>query len=140
MAKETGRRLGLVDHMYPAKVLQGPLPGSQHATLDEMIIDADGFAGMFPEHKYEIVKRLQGIGYLCAMTGDGVNDAPALSRANVGVAVERATDAARGAADIVLTEPFHHCPCHPPISYHLSLYEKLRHLCMVGASHQYTQQ
>ncbi|KAI5989592.1 hypothetical protein EDD15DRAFT_2460054 [Pisolithus albus] len=106
IAKETGRRLGLGDHMYPAKVLKdGPAPGGKHMTLDEMILDADGFAGVFPEHKYEIVKRLQGLGHLCAMTGDGANDAPALSRANVGIAVEGATDAARGAADIVLTEP-----------------------------------
>ncbi|KAF5378809.1 hypothetical protein D9615_006998 [Tricholomella constricta] len=106
IAKETGRRLGLGDHMYPAKVLkEGPAPGSKHASLDEMIMDADGFAGVFPEHKYEIVKRLQALGHLCAMTGDGANDAPALSRANVGIAVEGATDAARGAADIVLTEP-----------------------------------
>jgi H+-transporting ATPase len=106
IAKETGRRLGLGDNMYPAKVLKdGPAPGGAHASLDEMILDADGFAGVFPEHKYEIVKRLQGLGHLCAMTGDGANDAPALSRANVGIAVEGATDAARGAADIVLTEP-----------------------------------
>ncbi|WVO24979.1 plasma-membrane proton-efflux P-type ATPase [Cryptococcus decagattii] len=106
IAKETGRRLGLGDHMYPAKVLkEGPEPGSKHANLDEMIMDADGFAGVFPEHKFEIVKRIQNLGHLCAMTGDGANDAPALSRANVGIAVEGATDAARGAADIVLTEP-----------------------------------
>jgi len=106
IAKETGRRLGLGDHMYPARVLKdGPPPGGKHATLDEMILDADGFAGVYPEHKYEIVKRLQALGHLCAMTGDGANDAPALSRANVGIAVEGATDAARGAADIVLTEP-----------------------------------
>ncbi|ORX37107.1 plasma membrane H+ ATPase [Kockovaella imperatae] len=106
IAKETGRRLGLGDHMYPAKVLKdGPEAGGKHATLDEMIMDADGFAGVFPEHKFEIVKRIQGLGHLCAMTGDGANDAPALSRANVGIAVEGATDAARGAADIVLTEP-----------------------------------
>jgi H+-transporting ATPase len=106
IAKETGRRLGLGDHMYPAKVLKdGPEPGSKHANLDEMIMDADGFAGVFPEHKYEIVKRIQALGHLCAMTGDGANDAPALARANVGIAVEGATDAARGAADIVLTEP-----------------------------------
>ncbi|KAJ7082195.1 HAD-like domain-containing protein, partial [Mycena belliarum] len=106
IAKETGRRLGLGDHMYPAKVLKdGPAPCGKHASLDEMIMDADGFAGVFPEHKYEIVKRLQGLGHLCAMTGDGANDAPALSRANVGIAVEGATDAARGAANIVLTEP-----------------------------------
>ena len=58
IAKETGRRLGLGDHMYPAKVLKdGPTPGGKHLTLDEMIMDADGFAGVFPEHKYEIVKR-----------------------------------------------------------------------------------
>jgi len=106
IAKETGRRLGLGDHMYPAKVLKdGPEAGGKHLTLDEMILDADGFAGVFPEHKYEIVKRLQGLGHLVAMTGDGANDAPALSRANVGIAVEGATDAARGAADIVLVEP-----------------------------------
>jgi len=106
IAKETGRRLGLGDHMYPSKVLKdGPPPGSKFNSLDEMIMDADGFAGVFPEHKFEIVKRLQSLGHLCAMTGDGANDAPALSRANVGIAVEGATDAARGAADIVLTEP-----------------------------------
>ncbi|KAJ7273941.1 hypothetical protein C8J57DRAFT_1128045 [Mycena rebaudengoi] len=106
IAKETGRRLGLGDHMYPAKVLKdGPGPGSKHLSLDEMIMDADGFAGVFSEHKYEIVKRLQGLGHLCAMTGDGANDMPALWRANVGFAVEGATDAVRGAADIVLTEP-----------------------------------
>ncbi|KAF8344471.1 E1-E2 ATPase-domain-containing protein [Amanita rubescens] len=83
----------------------GPPPGGKFSSLDDLILDADGFAGVFPEHKYEIVKRLQGLGHLCAMTGDGANDAPALSRANVGIAVEGATDAARGAADIVLTEP-----------------------------------
>ena len=107
IAKETGRRLGLGDHMYPAKVLQaGGFPeGGKHMNLDEMVLDADGFAGVFPEHKYQVVKRLQGLGHLVAMTGDGANDAPALSRANVGIAVEGATDAARGAADIVLTEP-----------------------------------
>ena len=57
------------------------------------------------KHEYEIVKRLQSIGHLCAMTGDGVSDAPVLSRANVGIAVEGSTDAAHGAADIVLTQP-----------------------------------
>jgi H+-transporting ATPase len=106
IAKETGRRLGLGDKMFAAQVLkEGPPPGSAHKSLEQMILEADGFAGVFPEHKYEIVKTLQGLGHLCAMTGDGANDAPALSRANVGIAVEGATDAARGAADIVLTEP-----------------------------------
>ncbi|CUA74381.1 plasma membrane H+-transporting ATPase [Rhizoctonia solani] len=101
---ETGRRFGLVGHMHPAKALKGGPPGGKHMSLDEMIMDADGLAGVFREHKYEIVKRLQGLGHLCAMTGDGANDAPALSRANISIGVESATDAARGAADILLTE------------------------------------
>lgn len=57
------------------------------------------------EHKYEIVKRLQDRKHICGMTGDGVNDAPALKKADIGIAVDDATDAARGASDIVLTEP-----------------------------------
>jgi len=59
----------------------------------------------FPEHKYEIVKRLQARKHICGMTGDGVNDAPALKKADIGIAVDDATDAARSASDIVLTEP-----------------------------------
>merc|ERR1712137_552936 len=66
---------------------------------------ADGFAGVFPEHKYEIVKKLQERKHICGMTGDGVNDAPALKKADIGIAVADATDAARSASDIVLTEP-----------------------------------
>jgi H+-transporting ATPase len=57
------------------------------------------------EHKYEIVKKLQESKHICGMTGDGVNDAPALKKADIGIAVADATDAARGASDIVLTEP-----------------------------------
>lgn len=64
----------------------------------------NGFAEVFPEHKYEIVAILQGGDHVVGMTGDGVNDAPALKKADVGIAVAGATDAARGAADIVLTE------------------------------------
>ena len=60
---------------------------------------------VFPEHKYLIVECLRELGYKTGMTGDGVNDAPALKRADVGVAVYGATDAARAAADIVLTQP-----------------------------------
>ncbi|KAI9607625.1 hypothetical protein KEM48_003534 [Puccinia striiformis f. sp. tritici PST-130] len=106
IAKETGRRLGLGDTMFSSKVLkEGPPPGSKYSSVDNMILEADGFAGVYPEHKYDIVKKLQNLGHMVAMTGDGANDAPALARANVGIAVEGATDAARGAADIVLTEP-----------------------------------
>ncbi|RRT33088.1 hypothetical protein B296_00059167, partial [Ensete ventricosum] len=60
---------------------------------------------LLPEHKYEIVKRLQARKHICGMTGDGVNDAPALKKADIGIAVADATDAARSASDIVLTEP-----------------------------------
>jgi H+-transporting ATPase len=105
-AKETGRRIGLGDDMYPAMVLDsGPVPGGKHASLEEMIMDADGFAGMNPVRKCELMKRLQRLGQLCAMTGYGDKDVPALSEANVGIAVKGATDANRRDADVVLTEP-----------------------------------
>jgi H+-transporting ATPase len=73
--------------------------------VDELIEKADGFAGVFPEHKYEIVRRLKDKKHIVGMTGDGVNDAPALKKADIGIAVADATDAARSASDIVLTEP-----------------------------------
>ncbi|KAK8960704.1 Plasma membrane ATPase 4 [Platanthera guangdongensis] len=106
IGKETGRRLGMGTNMYPSSALLGD--NSREVTgmpIDELIEKADGFAGVFPEHKYEIVKRLQDRKHICGMTGDGVNDAPALKKADIGIAVAGATDAARGAADIVLTEP-----------------------------------
>ncbi|KAI9264010.1 plasma-membrane proton-efflux P-type ATPase [Helicostylum pulchrum] len=106
IAKETGRRLGMGDNMFLSKTLkEGPPAGSGYSDVDHMVLHADGFAGVYPEHKYEIVERLQNMGLMVAMTGDGVNDAPALSKANVGVAVSDASDAARSAADIVLTAP-----------------------------------
>ncbi|XAR51778.1 Proton-exporting ATPase [Bertholletia excelsa] len=107
IAKETGRRLGMGTNMYPASALLGQNKDESIAALpvDELIEKADGFAGVFPEHKYEIVKRLQARKHICGMTGDGVNDAPALKKADIGIAVADATDAARSASDIVLTEP-----------------------------------
>nr|XP_008381054.2 ATPase 9, plasma membrane-type [Malus domestica] len=107
IGKETGRRLGMGTNMYPSSSLLGDTKDESIASLpiDELIEKADGFAGVFPEHKYEIVKRLQDRKHICGMTGDGVNDAPALKRADIGIAVDDATDAARSASDIVLTEP-----------------------------------
>ncbi|XP_040995377.1 ATPase 11, plasma membrane-type-like [Juglans microcarpa x Juglans regia] len=107
IAKETGRRLGMGTNMYPSSSLLGNSKDAAVAGLqiDELIEKADGFAGVFPEHKYEIVKKLQARKHICGMTGDGVNDAPALKIADIGIAVADSTDAARSASDIVLTEP-----------------------------------
>ncbi|TYG97662.1 hypothetical protein ES288_A10G056400v1 [Gossypium darwinii] len=106
IAKETGRRLGMGTNMYPSSSLLGREKDENEALpVDELIEKADGFAGVFPEHKYEIVKILQEKKHVVGMTGDGVNDAPALKKADIGIAVADATDAARSAADIVLTEP-----------------------------------
>ncbi|KAK4489168.1 hypothetical protein RD792_004962 [Penstemon davidsonii] len=107
IAKETGRRLGMGTNMYPSSSLLGDHKDSSVAALpvEELIEKADGFAGVFPEHKYEIVKILQSRKHICGMTGDGVNDAPALKIADIGIAVADSTDAAQSASDIVLTEP-----------------------------------
>lgn len=104
IAKQIAGQLGLGTNIETTEVLfdkQGqPLPGAA-----EQIEKLDGFAQVFPEHKYGIVKALQDKGHLVGMTGDGVNDAPALKQAEVGVAVSGATDAARAAASLVLTAP-----------------------------------
>ncbi|KAJ4709646.1 Plasma membrane ATPase [Melia azedarach] len=107
IGKETGRRLGMGTNMYPSSSLLGQSKDDSIASMpvEELIEKADGFAGVFPEHKYEIVRKLQERKHICGMTGDGVNDAPALKRADIGIAVADATDAARSASDIVLTEP-----------------------------------
>ncbi|CAM8961534.1 unnamed protein product [Rhodiola kirilowii] len=108
IAKETGKRLGMGVNMYPSSSLLGGKDNDAAMSsipIDELIEKADGFAGVFPEHKYEIVKKLQERKHICGMTGDGVNDAPALKKADIGIAVADATDAARSASDIVLTEP-----------------------------------
>jgi H+-transporting ATPase len=80
-------------------------PENLSVDYGEYILPKNGFAQVFPEHKYLIVECLREMGFKTGMTGDGVNDAPALKRADVGIAVQGATDAARAAADIVLTEP-----------------------------------
>ncbi|XP_074582733.1 plasma membrane ATPase-like isoform X1 [Curcuma longa] len=107
IAKETGRRLGMGTNMYPASALfhQNRDASNPEFSEDDLIEKADGFAGVFPEHKYEIVRKLKERKHICGMTGDGVNDAPALKKADIGIAVDGATDAARSAADIVLTQP-----------------------------------
>jgi len=82
--------------------MHGGLTGSaQH----DLVEKADGFAEVFPEHKYQVVEMLQQRGHLTAMTGDGVNDAPSLKKADCGIAVEGATEAAQAAADIVFLAP-----------------------------------
>jgi len=104
IAKETARQLGLGNNILDAKIFR-EVPPNQLGTLDEQILGADGFGQVFPEDKYHIVDVLQKTNHIVGMTGDGVNDAPALKKADAGIAVSGATDAARAAADIVLLTP-----------------------------------
>ena len=93
-------------HKYPRCREPGRYEKQQEtAAVAESIENADGFAQVFPEHKFHIVDVLQKRGHIVGMTGDGVNDAPALKKADCGIAVSSATDAARAAAAIVLTTP-----------------------------------
>ncbi|MEC4880797.1 MAG: plasma-membrane proton-efflux P-type ATPase [Scytonema sp. PMC 1070.18] len=104
IAKETCQQLGLGSNILDAKLL-GESPSHQMARLADAVMEADGFGQVFPEHKYYIIEALQQRGHIVGMTGDGVNDAPALKKADAGIAVSGATDAARAAADIVLLAP-----------------------------------
>jgi H+-transporting ATPase len=101
IAKEIAQQVSLGTNIMPASsFLDKP-----DREAERIVEDADGFAQVFPEHKYHIVELLQEKGHIVGMTGDGVNDAPALKKADAGIAVAGATDAAKSAADIVLTRP-----------------------------------
>ena len=101
IAKETAKMVGLGSDILDAAGL-GDVKHEETAAVAESIEKADGFAQVFPEHKFHIVDVLQKRGHIVGMTGDGVNDAPALKKADCGIAVSGATDAARAAAAIVL--------------------------------------
>ena len=104
IARETAKKLGMGTNILDASGF-GDTKRHETAALAESIEKADGFAQVFPEHKFHIVDVLQQRGHIVGMTGDGVNDAPALKKADCGIAVSGATDAARAAAAIVLMTP-----------------------------------
>ena len=104
IAKEIAGQIGLGTNILDASGF-GDTKHHEAAQLDQSIEEADGFAQVFPEHKFHIVDVLQRHGHIVGMTGDGVNDAPPLKKADCGIAVSGATDAARAAADIVLLTP-----------------------------------
>jgi H+-transporting ATPase len=103
VASEIARAVGLANIRRMADLRDASAPGGR-GTAD-LFAGADGFAEVFPEDKFIVVQRLQAAGHVAGMTGDGVNDAPALRQAEVGIAVSTATDVAKGAASVVLTEP-----------------------------------
>eukprot|EP00567_Pseudictyota_dubia_P001923 CAMPEP_0197465098 /NCGR_PEP_ID=MMETSP1175-20131217/64363_1 /TAXON_ID=1003142 /ORGANISM="Triceratium dubium, Strain CCMP147" /LENGTH=965 /DNA_ID=CAMNT_0043001103 /DNA_START=460 /DNA_END=3357 /DNA_ORIENTATION=+ len=103
VARETARLIGLGQNIHPGEAIRTTANEQQKK---ELIWQADGFAAVLPSDKREVVMTLRNdFGVVTGMTGDGVNDAPALSAAQVGIAVEGATDAAKNAADLILTEP-----------------------------------
>jgi H+-transporting ATPase len=104
IAKETAEKLDMGTNILDASSL-GDSKRQETAAVADSIDKADGFAQVFPEHKFHIVDVLQKRGHIVGMTGDGVNDAPALKKADCGIAVSGATDAARAAASIVLVAP-----------------------------------
>ncbi|OCB46376.1 plasma-membrane proton-efflux P-type ATPase [Mycobacterium malmoense] len=102
IGREIARQVGLGEQILDAAVLD---TAADEHDLGAHVEATDGFAQVFPEHKYHIVRLLQARGHIVGMTGDGVNDAPALKQADAGIAVDGATDAARAAADVVLLAP-----------------------------------
>jgi len=104
IAREMARKLGLGQNIVDASVL-ADTKHHEAGQLAKTIENADGFAQVFPEHKFHIVEVLQKEKHIVGMTGDGVNDAPALKQADAGIAVSGATDAARAAADVALLNP-----------------------------------
>ena len=100
IARQISSKLGLKSNIIPSK----NITDKDSRLVEEEIEKADGFAEVFPEHKFMIVKEFQKLNHIVGMTGDGVNDAPALKKADCGIAVAGATDAAKSAASIVLTE------------------------------------
>jgi len=104
IGKEIAKQVGLGPNILDASVFENKTHHGASA-LEDLIETADGFAQVFPEHKFHIVKVLQKQNHIVGMTGDGVNDAPALKKADAGIAVSGATDAARSAASIVLLTP-----------------------------------
>ena len=101
IAKEIGKELGLGSRVITAEGLEEATNSKNFKAIE----NADIFARVYPEHKFSIVKALQNMGHIVGMTGDGVNDAPALKEAQVGIAVHGATDAAKSAASIVFAAP-----------------------------------
>lgn len=102
IAKNIARMLGIGDKIVSMTEL---LKMKKESEMEKIVCDADGFSEVFPEHKFKIVDILQKKGHFVGMTGDGVNDAPALKKANCGIAVAGSSDAAKAAADIVLLSP-----------------------------------
>jgi H+-transporting ATPase len=101
IAKEIAKQVGLGTNIVTASAFVD----KEASDAARVVEDADGFAQVFPEHKYRIVELLQDRNHIVGMTGDGVNDAPALKKADAGIAVAGATDAVKSAADIVFTKP-----------------------------------
>ena len=107
IARQISSQLGLGTNIQHVESIFKDDSDIKHPSrkIEQQIETADGFAEVFPEHKYGIVKALQAGNHITGMTGDGVNDAPALKQADFGIAVSGATDAARAAADLILTMP-----------------------------------